>query len=140
MAREIERRFLVPNGGWPEDAEALPIRQGYFVGVEGASIRIRRTGAGDCITIKGPALRGSRLEFEYVIPPDDAEEMLGLCARPPLEKMRHAVAHRGQRWVVDVFERQAHRAGHRRGRTGRYRAAARPATVAWNRDHRRSRI
>lgn len=104
MAKEIERRFLVPGGGWPEDAAALPIRQGYFVGVEGASIRIRRAGERACVTIKGPAGRGVRLEFEYPIPVGDAEEMLGrLCARPPVEKTRHAVDHRGQRWVVDVF-------------------------------------
>lgn len=49
----------------------------------------------------GPAL--SRLEFEYGIPPADAEAMLSLTPQQ-LVKCRHGLNLPGGDWVLDVFE------------------------------------
>ena len=47
----------------------------------------------------------SRLEFEYPIPLQDANDMLeALCQSAVVEKVRYLLAHEGHTWEVDVFE------------------------------------
>lgn len=114
MGIEIERKFLVAGDGWRQAAEGppVPIRQGYLAnpGAAGATIRIRRAGAEAFLTIKGPGGL-VRAEFEYPIPPEEAEAMLALCTTPPLAKARWSVPHAGHLWTVDVFEAPASLAG-----------------------------
>ncbi|WP_203074369.1 CYTH domain-containing protein [Falsiroseomonas ponticola] len=114
MGIEIERKFLVAGDGWRAAAEgpAVPIRQGYLSapGAGGATIRIRRAGPAAFLTVKGPGGL-VRAEFEYPIPPEDAEAMLALCTTPPLAKARWSVPHAGHLWTVDVFEAPASLAG-----------------------------
>ncbi len=108
MPIEIERKYIVANDGWRVSAlgPTLPIRQGYLSpGDAGTpSVRVRRIGAAAVITVKGPGLT-SRQEFEYPIPPEDAEAMFasGLCAPPWIEKRRTRVLHAGLVWEVDEF-------------------------------------
>jgi adenylate cyclase len=108
MPSEIERKFLVTGDGWRQAAlgPGLRLRQGYLPngGAPGAPVvRLRLAGEQGFLTIKGPGLL-TRAEFEYAIPPEDAEAMLaGLCTSPILEKTRTRVGHGGLVWEVDEF-------------------------------------
>ena len=107
MAVETERKFLVDGDGWRDGAAARTIRQGYLChGDENAaSMRVRIFGNDAFVTIKGGKSGISRFEYEYPIPPADAEELLAnLCQRPLIEKVRHTLDYGGIEWVVDVFE------------------------------------
>jgi adenylate cyclase len=47
----------------------------------------------------------SRLEFEYPIPVEDAQEMLRtLCEQPLIEKTRYKIEWGGLIWEIDEFE------------------------------------
>lgn len=78
--------------------------QGYLRADAGGSVRVRITGAGALLNIKGPARGISRAEFEYAIPPADARVMLDtLCVGRPIEKVRYRISHADHVWELDVF-------------------------------------
>src|SRR6188768_72833 len=103
MGLEIERKFLVVGEAWKDASEAVDFRQGYLSREKGRTVRIRVAGTRGFVTIKGPAKGYSRAEYEYEIPLLDAEEMLGLCEGPLIEKVRHHVHFAGFLWEVDEF-------------------------------------
>jgi adenylate cyclase len=105
MAREIERKFLVAGDGWRTGTRGgVPYRQGYLAAGSGITVRARVAGERAFLTIKGPAAAGARDEYEYPIPPADAEEMLArLCVGGVIEKTRHRVPFAGRVWEVDEF-------------------------------------
>ncbi|MCG5537484.1 CYTH domain-containing protein [Halorhodospira sp. 9622] len=106
MAQEIERKFLLSGDDWREHADTgQRMRQGYLVGAQRASIRVRVAGEQAWLNIKSATLGVERREYEYPIPLRDAEEMLAeLCERPQIEKVRYEVPWAGHTWEVDVFE------------------------------------
>lgn len=106
MATEIERKFLVRNDSWRQQArDDIRMRQGYLASGEGCSIRVRSGGGKAHLNIKSATLGVWRREYDYPIPLCDAEELLDhLCARPLIEKTRYHVEHAGHIWEVDVFE------------------------------------
>lgn len=106
MATEIERKFLVTGEAWRAAADSgTRFRQGYLIGAERASVRVRIEGGRANINIKSATLGVRRQEYEYPIPLSDAEEMLDtLCEQPQIEKTRYLVSHQGHRWEIDVFE------------------------------------
>ena len=56
------------------------------------------------LTIKGKTVGHSRLEFEYPIPLEDAQEMLdNLCSHPLIEKTRYKIPQGDLIWEVDEF-------------------------------------
>jgi adenylate cyclase len=104
VAVEIERKFIVTGDGWRAAiVRTRHMRQGYLA--SGAmQVRIRRADDEAFLTIKGNRKGISRTEFEYPIPPDDADGMLdSLCLHPPIEKTRYEVQHGGHLWEVDVY-------------------------------------
>ncbi len=105
MAQEIERKFLVLNESWREDAgPRVYISQGYLGEAQGASVRVRVEGERANINIKGATLGISRTEYEYPIPLDEALEMLkNLCLKPLIEKSRYKVKVGNHTWEVDLF-------------------------------------
>lgn len=106
MPLEIERKFLVKDEGWRGSWTAHPIRQGYLTSSDSVTVRIRTDGPAASITVKGEGPAGSasvRSEYEYAIPSSHADEMLLLCRRPLIEKIRHDVPFEGQIWQVDEF-------------------------------------
>lgn len=104
MAQEIERKFLVKRELWRPQDGGQTIRQGYLVSSAALSVRVRRYGALAYLTIKGPKKGMVRDEYEYAIPPADADELLDtLCIQPVIEKTRYASMHESREWVVDVF-------------------------------------
>jgi adenylate cyclase len=102
MATEIERKFLVHGADWRQGSP-VRLRQGYLSRDKERTVRVRIAGNRAYLTIKGLGRGLSRPEFEYEIPLDDAEELLGMCDRPPLEKNRYTVKHAGATWEVDEF-------------------------------------
>ncbi len=84
MATEIERKFLVTSDDWRATADSgTRFRQGYLIGAEKASVRIRIEGEKANINIKSATLGVRRQEYEYEIPLAEAEEMLDtLCEQP----------------------------------------------------------
>jgi CYTH domain-containing protein len=106
MGVEIERKFLVQRDRLPtlDRARAAEIEQGYLSFEP--SVRVRRaTYAAQppraWITIKG---RGTveRSEFEYAIPPEDAEALLAMCPAK-LTKLRHRIDAGARHWDLDEF-------------------------------------
>ncbi|MCK8515693.1 CYTH domain-containing protein [Methylonatrum kenyense] len=106
MAIEIERKFLVRNDAWRDQARpGQPMRQGYIGTMDKASVRVRQTTDRAWLNIKGATLGVQRREYEYPIPAADAEEILTeLCSGALIEKTRFEVPFAGHLWEIDVFE------------------------------------
>ena len=106
MPSEIERKFLVRDQSWRENArDPMRIRQGYIVGGADASVRVRVSGERAWLNLKSATVSVSRAEFDYPIPLADAERILEeLCVKPLIEKTRYFVDHANHCWEVDVFE------------------------------------
>jgi CYTH domain-containing protein len=103
MAIEIERKFLVVGNDW---REAIPTRicQGYLNRDKGRTVRIRIAGEQAYLTIKGNTCGATRAEFEYEIPLVDAEQLLSLCEKPVIQKLRRLISYCGNTWEVDEFQ------------------------------------
>lgn len=106
MALEIERKFLVGNGGWRHDVEtSRRMVQAYLALDGGVSVRIRITDDKSArLTIKLSQASLVREEFEYPIPLADARQMIVACHRRLIEKIRHTISYEGFVWEVDVYE------------------------------------
>jgi CYTH domain-containing protein len=101
---EIERKFLVRGTDWKTGLSGTEYRQGYLTSDAERTVRIRLAGELGYLTIKGASTGASRLEFEYLIPADEAMQMLErLCRKPLIEKIRYRVPHAGMIWDVDEF-------------------------------------
>jgi CYTH domain-containing protein len=104
MGIEIERKFLVVDSSWMQEADAgLFCKQGYLVSDKDKTVRIRIIGEKSFITIKGASKGISRSEFEYEIPMPEAHSILELCG-DVVQKTRYLVKHKGMTWELDVFE------------------------------------
>ncbi|MGV8057151.1 MAG: CYTH domain-containing protein [Smithellaceae bacterium] len=102
MAVEIERKFLVTGTGW-RGGNGVHCIQGYLNRDKERTVRVRVAGEKAFLTIKGLTRSTMRDEFEYEIPPADAEQLLKLCDGPLIEKTRHTVVYSGMIWEVDEF-------------------------------------
>jgi len=108
MAKEIERKYLLKNDAWRDQASAGVLhRQGYLSTDPGRSVRVRVAGTKGFLTIKGKAKGAARDEFEYVIPAKDAGLLLRtLCIRPLIEKTRYTIRQGKLKWEIDEFARE----------------------------------
>jgi adenylate cyclase len=106
MAIEIERKFLLRDESWRDAADGgTRFRQGYLIGAERASVRVRIEGDQANINIKSATLGIKRQEYEYAIPLDEAEELLDtLCEQPQISKTRYLVPYGEHTWEIDVFD------------------------------------
>ncbi|MBW2407606.1 MAG: CYTH domain-containing protein [Deltaproteobacteria bacterium] len=102
MAKEIERKFLVREGSW-RSQKGTRYRQGYLNSVKERVVRVRTIGDKGYLTIKGLTVGASRLEFEYEIPRQDADQLLNICEKPLIEKTRFKVVEAGFVWEIDEF-------------------------------------
>lgn len=109
MPIEIERKFLVCSDEWRDAIIAFSAyRQAFLSRTPESCVRVRRSENQATITVKGPHRGVARYEFEYAIPPADADDMLQrLCVTPIIEKVRHWVEHAGMTWEVDVYQGSA---------------------------------
>lgn len=106
MGLEIERKFLIKNDNWRDNADdGCAYRQGYLVGPGISSVRVRIQGDTANLNIKSGNAGVVRQEFEYPIPLAEAQELLQtLCEQPIIEKTRYIVPVGEHRWEIDVFE------------------------------------
>ena len=109
MKTEIERKFLVKNDSFKEEAIYIHnIKQGYITKENGNTVRVRISDDKCYITIKGPSDNGiSRYEWEKEISINEAEELLKLCGKPEqiIEKERYIIATDDELYFeVDVFK------------------------------------
>jgi adenylate cyclase len=104
MAKEIERKFLVKNESFKLFSTGVIYRQGYLNRDKERTVRVRVAGELAFITIKGLTNGMERLEFEYRIPLEDANEMLEtICVKPFIEKLRYKIMSDNHLWEVDEF-------------------------------------
>ncbi len=112
MAMEIERKFLVKGNPWQElDTQGTLIQQGYLSTEARCVVRVRlcapmpigseRTAF---ITIKSKSTDISSHEYEYPIPPEEAEFILKtLTEQRVVEKIRYRIPYAQAIWDVDEF-------------------------------------
>ena len=104
MAKEIERKFLVDMTKLGVLPEGIPVKQGYVRTAGNASVRARLMGDKAFLTLKGRTVGNTRSEFEYLIPTEDAEQIIAeLCNGLTVEKHRHFIEHKGHIWELDIF-------------------------------------
>ena len=104
MGEEIERKFLVREKIWHNQVkEGQVYRQGYLNSAKERTVRVRIANNKGYLTVKGLTRGATRLEFEYEIPVEDAEKLLGLCEKPLIEKTRFKIEYGGFIWEVDEF-------------------------------------
>lgn len=105
MPIEIERKFLLKNDSWRSEViSSSRIRQGYLAPVSKASVRVRVDGERANINIKSATLGVRRMEYEYPIPLEEAQELLDeLCQTPQIDKTRNIVKYSGHIWEIDEF-------------------------------------
>ena len=104
MNIEIERKFLVLGIDWKKSATFKFIRQGYVSISKSHVVRVRIIEDRGIIAIKGLIKSISRMEFEYPVPIEDAEELLQrFCQYTLIEKNRWSLTFEGNVWVVDEF-------------------------------------
>lgn len=106
MALEIEHKFLVKDCWQPQDSGEYML-QGYIAdsqrGAGRLSVRVRIVGERAYLNLKSRISSVSRHEYEYLIPLDDARELLKNFAGPLVEKTRYKELHDGKCWEIDVF-------------------------------------
>ena len=104
MGKEIERKFRVIKDTWRNE-KGTRYCQGYLNSAKERNVRVRTIEDKAYLTIKGIAIGASRMEFEYEIPLQDADELLEICEKPLIEKTRYKVQEGGFVWEVDEFFR-----------------------------------
>ncbi|MCQ2210365.1 MAG: CYTH domain-containing protein [Paludibacteraceae bacterium] len=103
MNIEIERKFLLKNNSWKEGATGVHYKQAYLNEKGDNTIRVRIEGDVAKLTIKSKAKNISRMEFEYDIPMEDAEQLFTIAKTKAVEKYRYKIMYEGNCWEVDEF-------------------------------------
>lgn len=111
MGIEIERKFLLRDDSWrAQVGRSEHLAQGYLVGASvlaaghaRASVRVRRADGEAWLNIKAARLGIERAEYDYVIPPGDADALLASLCDGVLSKRRHHVTVEGMLFEIDEF-------------------------------------
>ena len=117
MAKEIERKFLIPlkHHGEFLERQGVEITQAYLSQDVDRTVRVRLVRPAPppsvplcetaTLTIKGRSTQGGLLrpEWEFALPVQCAEEMIAQLHAPVLYKTRHFLDLDGDKWVVDVL-------------------------------------
>ncbi|GAB4267179.1 MAG: CYTH domain-containing protein [Candidatus Rifleibacteriota bacterium] len=104
MGKEIEKKYLVKGDDWKKSAKGIRYRQGYLSTAKERTVRVRIIDDKGFLTIKGITENASRVEYEYEIPANEADDMLlNLCEKPLIEKKRYQIEFSGLTWEVDEF-------------------------------------
>ncbi len=103
--KEIERKFLVDSEKWKsaQKDSGKSIQQGYIFNESNGVLRVRIKGSQGFITIKSQNKGMTRLEFEYEIPLNEAEELLQTMCPVYLTKTRFKTLIGEHTWEVDEF-------------------------------------
>lgn len=104
---EIERKFLVLSDNFIAFAFAKnKIAQGYISTNPERTVRVRIKGDKGFLTIKGAGNESglSRFEWDKEIDLQEAEQLLKLCEKGVIDKVRHEIKVGKHVYEVDVFE------------------------------------
>jgi adenylate cyclase len=106
MAFEIERKFLVLDESWRRLViRHQEIRDGLIATANGRKVRVRICDSRATLAVKAKTEGLANVEFEYEIPPPDAEELIAHhCLRAELAKTRYLVPDGPLTWQVDVYK------------------------------------
>ena len=103
---EIERKFLVTSTRFKDLAfKKERITQGFLSTDKQRTVRVRLKGDQGFLTIKGPSTEDgiSRFEWEKSITVQDAKDLLKLCKKGIIDKIRYQVDVEGFIFEVDYF-------------------------------------
>jgi len=103
---ETERKFLVTSDSFKNHATSQKrIVQGYLNSNPERTVRVRIKGDSGYITIKGKGnVSGTtRFEWEKEIPLAEAEQLLALCEKGSIDKVRYEVPVGKHIYEVDIF-------------------------------------
>lgn len=104
---ETERKFLVLSEDFKKEAiRQKQIVQGYLNSNPERTVRVRIKGDKGYLTIKGKGNESgtTRMEWETVIPVADAAQLLLLCEKGSIDKIRYEVPLGPHLYEVDVFD------------------------------------
>ena len=104
---EIERKFLVNSDEYISSSFAqYQIAQGYLNSNPERTVRVRIKGNKGYLTIKGLSTKSglSRFEWEKEIPFEEAKELLKLCEKGIIDKIRYEVKMGKHIIKVDEFQ------------------------------------
>jgi len=102
---EIERKFLVNKPLWKalDKPAGIHYLQGYLSIDPNKVVRARVAGDRGYITIKGKSEACSRKEFEYIIPCEEAQELIRLFTHGQIEKVRFRIPSGIHTFEIDEF-------------------------------------
>lgn len=103
---EIERKFLVASNAFKSDAlRKNNIAQGYLSAHTERTVRVRIKGEKGYLTIKGESNETglSRFEWEKEISVEEAKQLLLLCEKGVVEKIRYEIQVGEHLFEVDEF-------------------------------------
>ena len=106
---EIERKFLVTSNEYLKSfTKQNRIVQGYLSSDPKRTVRIRLKGQNGYLTIKGESNESglTRFEWEKEISYSDAENLLRLCEKGVIDKIRYEVIIGVHVYEVDVFAKE----------------------------------
>ena len=106
MPTEIERKYLINNNDWKNgltESDSSFIQQAYLSIDPDRVVRIRIRDTAAYLTVKSRAIGLTRKEYEYLIPLEDAVEMLQLSKSRVLVKRRYEIIYHGMVWEIDEF-------------------------------------
>ena len=106
MSIEIERKFLIKSNDYKNQSHKKSyIKQGFLNSNKHRTVRIRVSNDKGYITIKGISVKSgiSRYEWEKEIPVKDAEQLLLLCEKGVIDKIRYEVKVDNHIFEVDEF-------------------------------------
>jgi adenylate cyclase len=103
---EIERKFLVVSNAFKSDAlRKKHIAQGYLSTHPERTVRVRIKGEKGYLTVKGKSNETglSRFEWEKEISVEEAKQLLQLCEKGVIEKIRYEIQVGEHLFEVDEF-------------------------------------
>ena len=103
---EIERKYLLASADFKDKASnKYIIKQGYLNSHPERTVRVRTKGDKGFLTIKGKSNEAgtSRLEWETEISLTDAEQLLLLCEKGVIDKVRYEVKIGNHTFEIDEF-------------------------------------
>lgn len=104
--QEIERKFLVNSLKFKKEARSsFQIAQGFLNTHAERTVRVRIKGNQGFLTIKGKSNESgtSRFEWEKEISVAEAKELLHLCEKGIIEKIRYNIPYGNHIFEVDEF-------------------------------------
>lgn len=103
---EIERKFLVTSEAFKGEAfKSTRIIQGFLNTHPGRTVRVRLKENQGILTVKGETSKNGLIRFEWEkdISKEDAENLLTLCEKGAIDKIRYEVKIGNHIFEVDEF-------------------------------------